>query len=67
MKVRQFSSEPAKVSVEMRQIKKLGDFVSFHCHVGLTIPCYAEEVDDAYEVATRWVRGRLNKELADTK
>lgn len=65
MKVRRFETEPAKVNVSLRGVKNLGNYETFHCEVGIQLPCYAEEADAAYDYAAKWARERMIRELEE--
>jgi hypothetical protein len=40
----------------------LGNFESAKLSVNLRVPCYAEEKDEAFDFAQRWVEERVMKE-----
>lgn len=60
--VHKFLTEPAKVSVDYALTINLGNFESAKIGVSVTVPCYLEEVDRAYEFAQAWAEERLTRE-----
>lgn len=60
--VHKFATEPAKVMVDYALTINLGNFESAKIGVSVTVPCYVEEVDKAYEFAQAWAEERLTKE-----
>ena len=60
--VHKFETEPAYVSVDYALTLNLGNYESAKLSVSVTIPCYKEEIDDAYEFAEAWAKDRLKKE-----
>jgi hypothetical protein len=60
--VHKFLTEPAKVSVDYALTINLGNFESAKIGVSVTVPCYVEEVDRAYEFAQAWAEERLTRE-----
>jgi hypothetical protein len=59
--VHEFATEPAKVTVEYGLTMNLGDYNSAKLTVSVTVPCYKEEIDDAYEFAQAWAEQRLEE------
>lgn len=51
LEVHQFVTEPAKVSYEVGLTMNLGNYESARITVGVTIPCYREELGVAMEFA----------------
>jgi hypothetical protein len=60
--VRRFLTEPAKVVVNYGLTINLGNFESARVDVAAYVPCYKEEMDDAYEFASEFVTKRIAKE-----
>jgi hypothetical protein len=60
--VHRFETEPANVSVDYSLTMNLGNFESARISVSVQIPCYREEIDDAYEFASAWVEQRIGEE-----
>jgi hypothetical protein len=63
LKVSCFVTEPAKVSVEMGLTVNLGNYESARIGVSVVVPCYREEIDDAYAFAHRWAETRIGEEV----
>lgn len=60
--IHKFETEPAKVSVDYALTVNLGNYESAKIGVSVTVPCYTEEIDQAYEFAQAWAEERLSKE-----
>lgn len=60
--VHQFVAEPAHVTVDYHLTMNLGNYESARIGVSVQVPCYAEEIDEAYTFAQSWVASRLEKE-----
>lgn len=60
--VHKFETEPAKVTVDYALTINLGNYESAKIGVSVTIPCYMEEINSAYEFAQSWAEERLAKE-----
>lgn len=63
LKVSCFVTEPAKVSVGMGLTVNLGNYESARIDVSVVVPCYREEIDDAYAFAHRWAETRIGEEV----
>lgn len=57
----------ATVESASQMTLNLGNFESVQIRVGVTLPCYVEEVDDAYLTAQKFVEQRLNKEVTEIR
>jgi hypothetical protein len=60
--VHKFQTDPAEVSVSCALTINLGNFESAKITVSVSIPCYKEEIDDAYDFAQKWVENRIEQE-----
>jgi hypothetical protein len=60
--VHKFVTDPAKVAVDYALTINLGNFESAKIGVSVTVPCYLEEMNEAYEFAQAWAEERLVKE-----
>jgi hypothetical protein len=58
-----FKTTPAVVSMKKGRTINMGDFESVRIDVGISLPCYAEHIDDAYALADSWINERLGKEV----
>lgn len=65
--VRLFATEPAKVSVSNGLTLNLGNFESARLDVSVSVPCYREEIDDAYVFALNWVNNRISAEVSEVR
>jgi len=62
LEIHNFTTEPAKVTVEMGMTVNLGNYESARIAVALVLPCYKEEIEDAYEFGREWVEKRTLSE-----
>jgi len=62
LEVRQYVVEPARVDLNLGLTINLGNFESARVDVGVSLPCYSEEVDATYERAKEWAGARLQHE-----
>jgi hypothetical protein len=60
--VHKFATDPAKVAVDYALTINLGNFESAKIGVSVTVPCYVEEINQAYEFAQAWAEERVSKE-----
>lgn len=67
IEVRQFVTEPARVSVEMGMTVNLGNYESARVTVMLTVPCHLEEHEEAYSYAKAWVNKRTLEEAQEAR
>lgn len=67
IQVTKFETEPAKVRVGFGLTINMGNYESARLDVSVEVPCYKEQVDDAYERAKDWVEERVQREVADIK
>lgn len=63
IKVRPFVTEPAYVHVKFGAWINTGDFSGVKADVGVTLPCYKEEIVDAFEQASKMADERLDQEI----
>lgn len=67
LEVKQFRADPAYVRVGLGVTINLGNFESARCDVGLTLPCYVEEIQDAYVTAWNLAEIEIQKQTAEVK
>lgn len=60
--VHTFLTQPAVVGVECGLTMNLGNYESARITVSISVPCYAEERDAAYNEACKWVEERITKQ-----
>jgi hypothetical protein len=65
--VHRFATAPAVIKIAKGVTISPVKFEFVRCDVALTMPCYAEHVDETFDQATAWVDARLEEELAATK
>jgi hypothetical protein len=65
--VQRFLTETARVSAGMGLTLNLGNFESARIDVSISLPCYCEEVEEAYDYARQWVEKRLDAEVKDIR
>lgn len=64
LEIRKFETQPALVSFNY-PIRKALEYQSVGIDIGVTLPCYAEEVDEAIEKAKAIVVKHVKKSLPD--
>lgn len=62
IEVQVFVVKPAVVRFGIGATINMGNYESARVDVEVTVPCYKEEVDDAYEFARKWAKTRLEAE-----
>lgn len=67
LSVHRFVTEPARVTVEMGMTVNLGNYEAARISVSLSVPCYLEEHDNAFEYAKTWVNKRTLDEAAEAR
>jgi len=60
--IHKFETDPAVVGVDYGLTMNLGDYESAKIGVSVSVPCYKEELNEAYEFAQAWAEERLAKE-----
>lgn len=65
--VREFVTEPASVSREYGLTINLGNFESARVTVGVVLPCYREEINDANDLAKKFCEAEIQAEVAEIK
>lgn len=60
--VHKFQTETARVTVDYALTINLGNYESAKIGVSVSVPCYVEEMSDAYEFAQAWAEERLSQE-----
>jgi hypothetical protein len=63
--VHRFVTAPANVGVDLGLTINTGNFESARISVSVLVPCYREEIDDAYRWAKEWVEERVKVEVAE--
>lgn len=63
VEVRVFETEPAVIGYSGGKTVNLGNFESIRVDVSIRLPCYVEELDDAYKWAQDWVGSRIEDEI----
>ncbi len=58
-----FQTTPAVVTLRLGRTVNIGNFNSVRVEVGVSVPCYREQIDDAYAIANTWVAERLTQKL----
>ena len=62
--VRKFDSEPAYVTVKAGLTKELGSYEFLRIDISASIPCYVEEMNDAFDFLGEKVAHRLDQEVS---
>jgi hypothetical protein len=67
IEVHEFKTEPARVNLKYGLTMNMGNYESVRVDVGVDIPCYIEEIDEAYKKAQDFVIKKINQEKAEVK
>ena len=62
IRIRRFETAPAEVYCEYGATINLGNYESAKVMVGVRMPCYAEEVEAAFQYAESFARDRVDAE-----
>ena len=65
--VRTFVTAPASVEIGYGLTLNIGNYESARVDVKVSVPCYREEVDDAYAFAKKWAEDRVKKEVSEVR
>lgn len=60
--IHKFETTPAMVTVEMAMTLNLTNYEFAKIGVTVSVPCYAEEINEAYEFAQTWAEERISRE-----
>lgn len=63
LEVNKFVTEPAKISLTMGVTINLGNYEGARVDIGISVPCYTEEVEATHKFASTWVETKLVKEI----
>jgi hypothetical protein len=61
--IHRFVTEPARVGVGLGLTLNLSNFEFARLDINVTVPCYKEETEDAFNWAKHWVSERLEAEV----
>lgn len=67
IEVDSFGTDPAYVKVSLGMTVNLGNFESLRVDAGVTLPCYKEEIDDAYDKAYSIAEKQLFSKVNEAK
>lgn len=60
--VHEFTTTPASVGVDFGLTINLGNYNSARINVSAQVPCYTEELNEAYDFVQKWVEDRVRAE-----
>jgi len=63
LQVQTFATEPALVHVSVGVTKNLGDFNSLKLSIGVTKPCYPEEIAETQKDVQTFIEQQIKKEV----
>lgn len=63
LEVHRFATEPARVEVSLGVTVNLGNFESAKLSIGVVVPCYKEETEEAFTWAKNWVESKVMSEV----
>ena len=64
IEVKTFVTQPATVEIGYGLTLNIGNYESARVDVKVSVPCYREETDAAYEYAKTWAESRVKQEVA---
>ena len=64
IEVTPFVTEPARVHVEIGKTLQIGQYEPLNLRVGVTLPCYKEEVSETMAVAIEYAKNVLLQQIA---
>lgn len=67
LEVRAFVTPPAHIELGYGLTLNIGNYESARIDVKLNVPCYREEVDEAYEWARKWAEERVRREVKEVR
>ena len=67
LEIHRYVTQPATVHAEIGLTINIGNFESVRVHVGVTVPCYKEEVEDCYQWAKDFAESKVKAEAADVR
>ena len=67
IEIKRFVTTPAQVDVGYGMTLNIGNYESARIDVRISVPCYREEVEDAYEYARQWAEARVQKQVQDIR
>jgi hypothetical protein len=67
LEVRNFQTAPATVEIGYGLTLNIGNYESARVDVKVSVPCYREEVEDAYAFAKKWAEDKVKQEVADIR
>jgi hypothetical protein len=62
-----FLTEPAVISLEYGLTLNMGNYESCRLTVGIRLPCYKEQVEEAYGAATVWIEKKIQEQVAEIR
>ena len=67
MTVQRYLTQPATINAEMGVTVNIGNFESVRVYVGVTVPCYKEEIEDAFHWAKDFAEAKVKTEVAEVR
>lgn len=67
LEVKTFAVEPAAVELGYGLTLNIGNYESARVDVRVSVPCYREEVNEAYEWAKKWAEERVREEVTNVR
>lgn len=67
IEVQKFETNPATVSCALGMTLNLGNYESAKIEVFVSLPCYKEEIDEAFETAKGWCEKKVTEQIAEIK
>lgn len=67
LEVRGFVTEPATVEIGYGLTLNIGNYESARVDVKVSVPCYREEINEAYDFAKKWAEERVQAEVKEIR
>lgn len=67
LEVRTFVTQPASVEIGYGLTLNIGNYESARVDVKISVPCYAEEANAAYDFAKKWAEERVQAEVKEIR
>jgi hypothetical protein len=67
IEIKRFVTAPAQIDVGYGMTLNIGNYESARLDVRISIPCYREEVEDAYEYARKWAEAKMQQQVQEIR
>ncbi len=63
LEIHRFVTDPVRIDTRVGITLNLGNFEFARIDIGVVVPCYKEEMDDAFAWSREWATERLKSEI----